>query len=342
MPSRQQRELAGIACILLAGLIVLAVVLQSSGSAMHLLNGGLVALFGWGVVFVILAVLATGIELLAPWIETMTWGRGLGIGLLVISLLGLLDVSIGHSGGYVGRLEGDALSALAGTAGSILILVAILLGSLVLAFDVSLRETLGALREHYENTRPEEKPAAKTKAKPAEGWHAQNQVMRTETEEPVLVPIQGVAAPAPTPVVPLPELATENGEPGAPVSKRRKAAPAEPVLAVVPDPEVPLVAVGDDEIHHAWVKPELHLLDTVAVRKDRLHDEIKANIKLIEQTLSSFDVQATVIGVNSGPSVTQYELQPGVGVPVRKITALQNDLALALSAAIRIQAPIPG
>jgi len=90
------------------------------------------------------------------------------------------------------------------------------------------------------------------------------------------------------------------------------------------------------------MKPDLTLLDTVTVRKERLHDEIKANIKVIEQTLGSFDVEATVIGVNSGPSVTQYELQPGHGVPVRKITALQNDLALALSAAIRIQAPIPG
>ena len=49
-----------------------------------------------------------------------------------------------------------------------------------------------------------------------------------------------------------------------------------------------------------------------------------------------------MIGVNSGPSVTQYELQPARGVPVRKVTALQNDLALALSASIRIQAPIPG
>ena len=340
VPSRQQRELAGIACLLLAGLIVLAVVLQSSGSAMHALNGGLVALFGWGVVFVILAALAAGIELLAPWIETMTWGRGLGIGLLVISLLGLLDVSIGHSGGYVGRLEGDALRSLAGTAGSILILVAILLGSLVLAFDVSVRETVSALREHYLDARPQEKPTAKAKTKPAEAWHAQNQVMRSEAEEPVLVPIQGVAAPTPAPE-PIPA-ESERIEPEPAVSKRKKAVPAEPVLAVVPDPEVPLGAVGDDEIHHAWVKPELNLLDTVAVRKDRLHDEIKANIKLIEQTLSSFDVQATVIGVNSGPSVTQYELQPGVGVPVRKITALQNDLALALSAAIRIQAPIPG
>src|SRR6202162_4654416 len=106
-----------------------------------------------------------------------------------------------------------------------------------------------------------------------------------------------------------------------------------------PPPPPPL---PEDEIQRVWNKPDLTLLDTVTVRKERLHDEIKANIKLIEQTLASFDVEATVIGVNSGPSVTQYELQPGHGVPVRKITALQNDLALALSAAIRIQAPIPG
>jgi len=343
VPSRQQRELAGIGFILLAGLIVLAVVLQTSGTAMHILHGGLVGLFGWGVVFVILAALAAGIELLAPWIETMTWGRGLGIGLLVISALGLLDVSLGHTGGSLGRVEGDALGSLAGTAGSILILIAVLLGSLVLAFDVSLRDAVGALREHYLNARPDVKPVAKPKPKPAEPWHAQNQVMRTETAEPVLVPIQGVGA-APAPAVPPiidPDPIPLRGDEDAPAPRRKRAPTAEPVLAVVPDPGV-APASGDDEPHHAWVKPELNLLDTVAVRKDRLHDEIKANIKLIEQTLASFDVEATVIGVNSGPSVTQYELQPGHGVPVRKITALQNDLALALSAAIRIQAPIPG
>jgi DNA segregation ATPase FtsK/SpoIIIE, S-DNA-T family len=344
VPSRQQRELAGIGFILLAALIVLAVVLQTSGSAMHILHGGLVALFGWGVVFVILAALAAGIELLAPWIETMTWGRGLGIGLLVISALGLLDVSLGHSGGSLGRVEGDALGSLAGTAGSILILIAVLLGSLVLAFDVSLRDAVGALREHYLNAGPEEKVVAKPKPKPAEVWHAQNQVMRTETAEPVLVPIQGVGA-APAPAVPPvidPDTLPARSDEDAPAPRRKRAPTAEPVLAVVPDPVVPPTAPGDEEPHHTWIKPELHLLDTVAVRKDRLHDEIKANIKLIEQTLGSFEVEATVIGVNSGPSVTQYELQPGHGVPVRKITALQNDLALALSAAIRIQAPIPG
>ena len=337
--------------MLLAGLLVLAVALQASGSAMHLLRGGLVGLFGWGVVFVILAALVAAAELLMPWIETMTWGRGLGIALLLVTSLGLLHVSAGGAGGSVGKAEGEALGSLTGTAGSILILGAVFLGGLVLAFDISFRETLGALREHYLANRPEPKPAVREK-KAAEAWNPRNQVVRSETAEPVLVPINGVASPnrpdAPPPP-PSPELEAAIAalqEPiedeMVPTSRRKKAAVAEPVLTVVPAGDETRSTLVEDEIQRVWMKPDLTLLDTVTVRKERLHDEIKANIKLIEGTLASFDVEATVIGVNSGPSVTQYELQPGHGVPVRKITALQNDLALALSAAIRIQAPIPG
>jgi len=318
---------------------VLAVALQGTGSAMHLLRGGLVGLFGWGVVFVILAALIAAGELLMPWIETMTWGRGLGIALLLLSTLGLLDVSFGHSGGSLGRAEGDALTSLAGPAGGILILGAVLLGALVLAFDISFRETVGTLRERYLASRPESKPVQKEK-KPVEAWQPRNQVVRTESAEPVLVPIKGVAAPAgPVPPVAPP---VETAAEAATAPRRKPAASPQPVLSLVSDAEPAPSVVSEDEIQRVWVKPDTTLLDTVTVRKERLHDEIKSNIKLIEQTLASFDVQATVIGVNSGPSVTQYELQPGHGVPVRKITALQNDLALALSAAIRIQAPIPG
>jgi S-DNA-T family DNA segregation ATPase FtsK/SpoIIIE len=347
VPQRQQRELAGIACLLLTGLLVLAVALQTSGSVMHFLHGGLVGLFGWGVVFVIGATLAAGIELLAPWIEVMTWGRALGIALLAISALGLLHLSAGGSGGSVGRAEGEALRGLVGTAGSILILAAVFLGAMVLAFDLSFRGTVGALREHYLANRPE--PKLPKEKRPAETWHPRNQVVRSESSEPVLVPIAGIAAPtaASPPIVPAravepAAVAAEAADDEiAPALRRKRSASPEPALSVVPDREES-PAVAEDEIQRVWVKPDLTLLDTVTVRKERLHDEIKANIKLIEQTLASFDVQATVIGVNSGPSVTQYELQPGVGVPVRKITALQNDLSLALSAAIRIQAPIPG
>lgn len=63
----------------------------------------------------------------------------------------------------------------------------------------------------------------------------------------------------------------------------------------------------------------------------------------LEEALQSFKVNAKVINVTPGPSVTRYELQPGKGVKVVKITNLANDIALKLAAqSVRIQAPIPG
>src|SRR5256886_3766794 len=225
VPKSQQRELAGIGFLLLAGLLVLAVAVQTSGSAMHALRGGLLGLFGVGVVFVILAAVAAGAELLMPWIETMTWGRGLGIALLLVTSLGLAHLSAGGTGGAVGQAEGEALRSLAGTAGSILILSAVFLGGLVLAFDISFRETLRALREHYIANRPEPKPTVKEK-KPAEAWNPRNQVVRSATAEPVLVPINGVAAPTrPAAVPPSPDLQSADARPREPNERAPGAAP---------------------------------------------------------------------------------------------------------------------
>src|SRR5437879_2288377 len=201
VPSRQQRELAGIGFFALAALITLAVALPTGGSVTHLLRDGVTGLFGWGVVFVIGACLAAGIELLAPWIEAMTWGRGLGLALVLLSALGLLHLSAQQSGGAVGRAEAEEIQALVGTAGSILVLTAVLLGGLVLAFDISLRAMLDALRQHYLASRPQAKPEPK-RVQP-ETWHPRNQVIRSETSEPMLVPIQGVAAPVVAPVPPV-------------------------------------------------------------------------------------------------------------------------------------------
>lgn len=73
--------------------------------------------------------------------------------------------------------------------------------------------------------------------------------------------------------------------------------------------------------------------------KKELHD---VALKL-EQTLASFGVNAKVINVSRGPTVTRYELSPGAGVKVSKIVGLADDLALNLAApAVRIEAPIPG
>lgn len=63
----------------------------------------------------------------------------------------------------------------------------------------------------------------------------------------------------------------------------------------------------------------------------------------LEDTLSSFNVDAKVINVIQGPAITRYEIQPNVGVKVSKIVNLADDIALNLRAkSIRIEAPIPG
>ncbi|MEK7162551.1 MAG: DNA translocase FtsK, partial [Patescibacteria group bacterium] len=71
--------------------------------------------------------------------------------------------------------------------------------------------------------------------------------------------------------------------------------------------------------------------------------DIKANANIIKRTLQNFGVEVEMMEVNIGPSVTQYTLKPAEGVKLSKITALANDLALALAAhPLRIEAPIPG
>ena len=63
----------------------------------------------------------------------------------------------------------------------------------------------------------------------------------------------------------------------------------------------------------------------------------------LEQTLTSFGVEAKVIRWEQGPVVTRFEVQPAPGVRVQKISSLTNDIALALAApSVRIEAPIPG
>ncbi len=60
-------------------------------------------------------------------------------------------------------------------------------------------------------------------------------------------------------------------------------------------------------------------------------------------TLRTFKVDGVLVGRTTGPTVTQFEIEPAAGVKVRQIAALSDDLALAMRAAsIRIVAPIPG
>lgn len=90
--------------------------------------------------------------------------------------------------------------------------------------------------------------------------------------------------------------------------------------------------------------PPVDLLRKPKNTQLRMNDhQLSEKAALLENTLQNFHVDARVLNVTQGSSVTRYEVQPAVGVKVNSITKLADDIALNLRAkSIRIEAPIPG
>ncbi len=96
------------------------------------------------------------------------------------------------------------------------------------------------------------------------------------------------------------------------------------------------VKLGQD-----YILPPLNLLKSSS-EKPTVGD-LRANANIIKRTLESFGVPVEMGEITIGPKVTRYTLKPAEGVKLTKITALSQDLSLALAAhPIRIEAPIPG
>lgn len=117
-----------------------------------------------------------------------------------------------------------------------------------------------------------------------------------------------------------------------------------------------------------WQLPPIDILDK-PTEVELNKDDIDKRARLIEEALDSYGVEAKVVQINTGPTVTQFGVEPGwdrkykeirerakdgslqtrleevsrTRVKVDRITSLANDLALALAApSIRIEAPVPG
>ena len=70
--------------------------------------------------------------------------------------------------------------------------------------------------------------------------------------------------------------------------------------------------------------------------------EMRENTRRLNETLASFKIEAHIINVTRGPSVTRYEVELEKGVKLNKITTAADDIALSLGASgVRIAA-IPG
>ncbi|WP_227254933.1 FtsK/SpoIIIE family DNA translocase [Frigoriglobus tundricola] len=177
------------------------------------------------------------------------------------------------------------------------------------------------------------------------------------------------AAPAPVPA-PNPEKAPKPATAPASVSTDTPA-PVRSPLAPAPDPtaaetSLPDVKLEDIPIHvHAGPKPAplmraptvveqpsnvdyelppLSLLNDpepfpVADHEQKLRDMAV----LLEKTFQDFGLNVKVVGIHTGPVITQYEIALETGLRLNKVTNLADDLALNLRvASVRVVAPLPG
>ena len=90
-----------------------------------------------------------------------------------------------------------------------------------------------------------------------------------------------------------------------------------------------------------YVPPPLDLLNS-NIEKPVVGD-LRANANIIKRTLEGFGIPVEMGEITIGPKVTRYTLKPAEGIKLSRITALNQDLSLALAAhPLRMEAPIPG
>ena len=183
-----------------------------------------------------------------------------------------------------------------------------------------------------------------------------------------------IPAPQPKPAFPPVRLTPRPLEPE---PKRETVTPAPPITPPQLQPELRQVAqevwkkYGESSslvIVDGWRLPPIDILDRTPEIEFGQADNLQ-RARLIEEALASYGVEAKVVQVNAGPTVTQFGVEPGwdrkmkeikekdrdgnvkvrleeiskTRVKVDRITSLANDLALALAApTIRIEAPVPG
>jgi S-DNA-T family DNA segregation ATPase FtsK/SpoIIIE len=90
--------------------------------------------------------------------------------------------------------------------------------------------------------------------------------------------------------------------------------------------------------------PPLEFLEPAAPFAIQEHEaKVSARAMLLERTLLDFGYQVRVVQIDTGPVITQYEIELEAGLRVSRIMSLADDLAIALAVpSVRIVAPIPG
>lgn len=272
--------------------------------------------------------------------------RTLGFVLFIVSILSVLHLSVpidkihdfaalGRYGGYIGFVTNFLLIEVLGVGqvGATVIFTAGFLVSLLLVFELSLREILRVLIPEIKIEMMKEPKINKGRAHKSLGEDDKD-----EDEQPGIMIrkslISGNAKNNPD-VIYGEDDDNEDKEDKIVINEREARKVAESLLKSE-------MSVVEDETYE-WEFPSLDLLKN-GVSNVTVDDELlMSSAEKIKKKLQQFGIDVTMHEVNVGPTVIQYTLKPHEGVKLSKITALKNDMALALAAErVRIEAPIPG
>ena len=102
---------------------------------------------------------------------------------------------------------------------------------------------------------------------------------------------------------------------------------------------------SSENVRMVYHYPDIELLNAPkpSDASKNMNKELKENALKLVETLKSFHVDAQVVEISCGPTVTRYELQPAAGVKVSQVTNLSKDIALKLAAKGGVMiAPVPG
>ena len=240
----------------------------------------------------------------------------IGGSMFAIAILGLMSFDGPERAGQIGGFVGDIIEGALGFVASGLVLLAVGIVSVFLLADTDIQTLEQDIRRLLPKRKPKPSPKAGSKTKADKKPAARTSSGKKEKAIPVVEaePIERVIN-MPKPESP-PAEASEKETPKLALEPAKDNTP-------LPLPDIRLLSYYDQ------VVPD--------------PDELETKAKVIEQTLQSFKVQARVREINPGPAVTQFALEPGNGVKVRRISELHNDLALSLAApSVRVEAPIPG
>lgn len=128
------------------------------------------------------------------------------------------------------------------------------------------------------------------------------------------------------------------------ILKKKPAESREPQLVLTKrEKAIEEQRVYNGDFERYQLPPASLLNNPKKIDKPALKKELRKQADILEETLLSFGIEAKVGEINSGPTITSFEVHPAIGVKVQKIKTLEDDIALNLQAkAIRIIAPIPG